>query len=188
MRCNRAIQSRLKRYNVCIWAEEFLKTLLSFQEEQGRWEAKLLSRPLKEAIVDEFRDSRSRFLLLDYDGTLVPFAKHPMRARPSPELIKVLQALSEDERTKVVLISGRSKAELERWFGYLGVGLVAEHGVWIRELGGRWKMLKPLKSDWKPKVLPLRERYSIRLPGFFVEEKEFSLAWTPSALARGWPL
>jgi trehalose 6-phosphate synthase/phosphatase len=177
VRCNRAIQSRLKRYNVCTWAEEFLETLLSFEEEQTRWEAKLLSQPSMEAIVDEFRDSRGRLLLLDYDGTLVPFAKHPMLARPSPELIKVLQALSGDERTKVVLISGRSKAELESWFGDLGVGLVAEHGVWIRELGGRWKMVKPLKSDWKPKILPLLQRYSDRLPGSFVEEKEFSLAW-----------
>jgi trehalose 6-phosphate synthase/phosphatase len=177
VRCNRAIQSRLKRYNVCTWAEEFLKALLSFEDEQGRWEAKLLSRSLQEAMVEEFRDSQSRLLLLDYDGTLVPFARHPMLARPSTELKKVLQSLSDDERTKVVLISGRSKAELESWFGDLGIALVAEHGVWVRELEGGWKMLKPLKSDWKPKVLPLLERYSVRLPGSFVEEKEFSLAW-----------
>jgi trehalose 6-phosphate synthase/phosphatase len=177
VRCNRAIQSRLKRYNVCTWAEEFLKALLAFEEEQGRWEAKLLSPALKEELVKEFRGSHSRLLLLDYDGTLVPFAKHPMLARPSPELLKVLGALSADERTRVILISGRSKPELETWFEGLKVGLVAEHGVWIRELGESWKMLKPLKSDWKSKVLPLLERYSVRLPGSFVEEKEFSLAW-----------
>lgn len=177
VRCNRAIQSRLKRYNICTWAEEFLQTLLSFEEEQGRWEAKLLGRPLQEAIVDEFRDSGSRLLLLDYDGTLAPFARHPTLARPTPELIEVLRALSGDEKTKVILISGRGMAELESWFGDLGVGLVAEHGVWIREKGRSWEILKPLKSDWKPRIFPLLQRYSDRLPGSFVEEKEFSLAW-----------
>jgi trehalose 6-phosphate synthase/phosphatase len=177
VRCNRAIQSRLKRYNVCTWAEEFLKALLSFKDEQGRWEAKLLSPAMKEEMINEFRDSHRRLLLLDYDGTLVPLTKHPMLARPSPVLLKMLNDLSQDERTKVVLISGRNKAELEGWFSGLKVGLVAEHGVWVRDLGGRWEMLKPLKSDWKPKVLPLLERYSVRLPGSFVEEKEFSLAW-----------
>ncbi|MDM7912235.1 MAG: trehalose-phosphatase, partial [Methanotrichaceae archaeon] len=58
-----------------------------------------------------------------------------------------------------------------------GISLVAEHGVWIREIGEDWKMLKPLSNEWKQKILPLLEMYTDRLSGSFVEEKEYSLAW-----------
>jgi trehalose 6-phosphate synthase/phosphatase len=54
---------------------------------------------------------------------------------------------------------------------------VAEHGVWIKKKKEDWRMLKQLNNDWKPKLLPLLETYADRLPGSFVEDKEFSLAW-----------
>jgi trehalose 6-phosphate synthase/phosphatase len=54
---------------------------------------------------------------------------------------------------------------------------VAEHGAWIKERGEDWKMLKPLSNEWKPKILPLMEMYADRLPGSFIEEKDYSLAW-----------
>jgi trehalose 6-phosphate synthase/phosphatase len=57
------------------------------------------------------------------------------------------------------------------------IGLVAEHGVWIRKRNEDWRILKPLTNDWKLKILPVMEMYSDRLPGSFVEDKEFSLAW-----------
>jgi trehalose 6-phosphate synthase/phosphatase len=77
----------------------------------------------------------------------------------------------------VVLISGRNRNELSSWFGGLDIGLVAEHGVWIKEKGDDWRMLKPLSNEWKPKILPLMEIYADRLPGSFIEEKDCSLAW-----------
>jgi len=116
-------------------------------------------------------------LLLDYDGTLVPFAKEPRLARPDEELLNLLAALGADPATEVVIISGRPRRDLEEWFGHLPVALVAEHGVWLRHKGAEWRMLKTITTEWKERVRPILQLYVDRLPGALLEEKEFSLAW-----------
>lgn len=116
-------------------------------------------------------------LLFDYDGTLVPFASHPQLAKPDRELMNLLAILGADPRNELVLLSGRDKATLEDWFGSLRIGLVAEHGAWIKEPDKPWEMIKSLAADWKPKLLPILKLYAERVAGTFVEEKEFSIVW-----------
>lgn len=53
-----------------------------------------------------------RVLMLDYDGTLAPFHVRPARALPYPGVTKALAELMEGGGTRVVIISGRSAAEL----------------------------------------------------------------------------
>jgi trehalose 6-phosphate synthase/phosphatase len=55
--------------------------------------------------------------------------------------------------------------------------LVAEHGAWIKTEGNPWGLYKPLSSAWKESLRPILEIYADRLPGAFVEEKEYSLVW-----------
>jgi len=38
-------------------------------------------------------------------------------------------------------------------------------------------LVKPLRSDWKAQILPILKASAGRLPGAFVEEKEYALAW-----------
>ena len=76
-----------------------------------------------------------------------------------------------------MIISGRDKKILERWFGEIGVCLVAEHGAWCRDEGEDWKMVEPLNEDWKEKIIPIFDLFVDRTPGSFVEEKSFSLVW-----------
>ncbi|HIC95876.1 TPA: trehalose-phosphatase [Candidatus Bipolaricaulota bacterium] len=77
----------------------------------------------------------------------------------------------------MVIISGRDKATLERYFGNLRVALVAEHGVWLREPQGSWRTIEPLTDEWKEEIHPILELYVDRTPGSILEEKEFSLVW-----------
>jgi trehalose 6-phosphate synthase/phosphatase len=114
---------------------------------------------------------------LDYDGTLVPFVGRPEMAVPPEELLNTLKHLSDDPKTEIVLVSGRDRDTLLRWFGRLNIGLVAEHGVWIKEKNQDWQLTKALMNDWKPQILPILNTYVDRLPGSFVEEKEFSIVW-----------
>ncbi len=65
---------------------------------------------------------------------------------PGAKLLRLLEKLTKNLRTEVVLISGRDKDTLESWFGGLNVGLVAEHGVWIKEKGGGWETIETLTS------------------------------------------
>ena len=98
-------------------------------------------------------------------------------AGPTDPVLSLLGELASNAANHVVLISGRDRNTLETWFGRLSVSLVAEHGVWIREQKKDWRMTKPLSNDWKPQILPLLEMYADRLPGSFIEEKEFSYVW-----------
>jgi len=57
-----------------------------------------------------FRDvarAPRRLLLLDYDGTLAPFRIDPADAKPYPGVIERLEAIMEDPRCCVMIVSGR---------------------------------------------------------------------------------
>ncbi len=175
---NRTMQTRLKRYDVVRWADEFVRSLLSLQQEQKGMEATIFGPAAKEPLLRHFRDASRRLLLLDYDGTLVPFEDHPHLAIPTEPLLRMLRNFADDPRTEVVVISGRDKATLQEWFKSPPIALAAEHGAWIRDKDEKdWHMIMPLTNDWKPQMLPLLELYADRLPGSSVEEKDFSIAW-----------
>ena len=177
VRRNRAMQARLKQYNVVRWAEEFIQTLLSLKAKQGEFNAKYLGTEVRQKLNRDFDQARRRLVLLDYDGTLTPFVEQPQMARPSQKLLETLTHLVQERQNQVVIISGRDRETLDRWFGSLGIGLVAEHGVWMKNSGADWRMIRTLASDWKQQMRPLLELYADRLPGSFVEEKEFSIVW-----------
>ena len=174
---NRIMQKRLRRYNVARWANEFIDRLLFTKKFQREMREKALSYGMQKKLAGDFQESDKALLLLDYDGTLVPFSPKPAQARPGAQLIKLLERFTKNPRNEVVLISGRDKDTLGRWFGGLNVGLVAEHGVWIKEKGGEWEAIETLTSDWKEEVHPILESWVDRTPGSFIEEKEFSLVW-----------
>jgi trehalose 6-phosphate synthase/phosphatase len=128
-------------------------------------------------LLYAYAKSRQRLFLLDYDGTLVGFKGKPVEADPDEGVMRVLQDLSDNRNNTVVMISGRDKTTLERWFGHLNVALVAEHGGWVRDKGQTWQCTHPLGSEWKETIRPIMELYSDRTPGSALEEKTFSLVW-----------
>jgi len=174
---NRIMQKRLHRYNVEQWANEFMDKLLSTKKLQREMEEKGLTYEMQRRLTNAFQHSDKALFLLDYDGTLVPFSPKPMEAMPGANLLRLLEELTKNPRNEVVLISGRDKDTLESWFGGLDVGLVAEHGMWIKERGGGWETIETLTSDWKEEVYPILESWVDRTPGSFIEEKGFSLVW-----------
>jgi len=174
---NEIMQNRLRRYNVVRWADDFIRQLLSVKDRQKKFNARLLALSMTEQLLKDFKKALRRLIFLDYDGTVVPFASYPQMAKPSDHLLKILKDISEDPANTIILMSGRDKDNLQDWFGSLDMGLVAEHGVWIKEKNEDWRLIKPLTNDWKPRLRPVLEMYAERLPGAFVEEKEFAIAW-----------
>ncbi|KAL6765404.1 trehalose-6-phosphate synthase/phosphatase [Haematococcus lacustris] len=94
-------------------------------------------RKLEEAAVTaSYASSRARVLLLDYDGTLTPSSQHAISLAPDDQVLTVLRALTADPDNRVVLFSGRPKAELTEWFASVPhLGLVAENGFWLHPAG-----------------------------------------------------
>ncbi|MGH7990649.1 MAG: bifunctional alpha,alpha-trehalose-phosphate synthase (UDP-forming)/trehalose-phosphatase, partial [Limisphaerales bacterium] len=107
IRRNQHLQERLRRYNVVRWADDFVQALLSTQKTEAARQARLLTGKAYTGMVQQYRSAARRALLLDYDGTLVPFSQEPKLARPDAELIETLTALGSDPANEVTIISGR---------------------------------------------------------------------------------
>ncbi len=177
VRRNRLMQRRLKRYDVRRWAAEYVGALEAVKEKQRLREAKYLGLSARTELVSDYVASGRRLIALDYDGTLVPLAGTPGAAMPTAETKRLLARLAADPGNRLVVVSGRDRETLSGWFGELDIDLIAEHGVWIRERGSSWEKIKPLRDDWKPRVSQMLEHYVDRLPGSFIEDKDYSLAW-----------
>jgi trehalose 6-phosphate synthase/phosphatase len=173
----RPMQRRLRRYDLRSWGQHFLDSLTSVASQRRALSARSITDEEKSELRAAYASASSRLILLDYDGTLVPFRAKPSDARPDADVIELLRPLTNDKTNEVVIVSGRDKETLSGWFEGLDVGLIAEHGVWAKERGGAWSMIEPLRNEWKEEVRPFLDLYVDRTPGSFLEEKEFSLVW-----------
>ena len=175
-----ALFKRIRQNNVFSWSERFLSNLeAAASSRQERDQAKPEPLPF-ESTVKVFHNSKSRLLLLDYDGTLVQYALRPQDAVPPEELIQLLGRLASISNTTAVVVSGRSRADLETWFGDIeGLWLAAEHGAIMRSPETMaWELHQGGFSDeWKADVYPVLEHFVARTPGSLIEEKEFALVW-----------
>ncbi len=171
------MQKQLKNYDVFKWADDFLTTLDKVKEKQRRLQANFLNAQGRKKLVSEFKKSSSRLLFLDYDGTLVSHHVNPEKTKPGKPSLKLLEKILRIPDTRIVIISGRNRLTLHKWFGHLPLDFAAEHGLFIRERNKGWQMLKPIRKNWKKKILPILRKYEEKLPGAFTEEKEYSVAF-----------
>jgi trehalose 6-phosphate synthase/phosphatase len=173
-----AMRRRLKESEVQRWAGRFLDSLdqaVSLSEELS---VKFIDSEDVEKLTAAYQTSGKRLILLDYDGTLVPFADEPQRAAPSKDLMTLLKSLSDDPANEVVIASGQIRNGLQRWFKSLPITLVAEHGAWVRnKSNSRWRLALSSDNKWKDSVRPMLVLFTERVPGSWIEEKVFSLAW-----------
>jgi trehalose 6-phosphate synthase/phosphatase len=177
IRHNEVMQKRLKRYNVERWAHDFMENLARTKHKQLDMAAKNLGPEMRKHLRRDYLASNRRLLLLDYDGTLVSFVDEPARAIPDKKIFRILKKLIADNKNEVVIVSGRDRNTLDKWFGEINLGLIGEHGVWLRKSTGKWEMLKPSRKDWKDQIRPILEQFADRTPGARLEEKDFSLVW-----------
>lgn len=173
---NQTMQRRLSRYSLFRWVEDFISGLLEIKNRQKELETRKLSPQVRNRLIRLYQESSHRLFLLDYDGTLVPLVEQPRKAKPDSELLALLKGLATSPQNTVVLISGRDRETLQNWFKEPNIALVAEHGVWMRrENTHQWRIMDRLSQEWRDWIKPVLERSADRLPGSFVEEKEYSL-------------
>ena len=174
----RALQRRVISYDVERWARAFLEGL----ERTPRIEDEGIGTQTSSAavlrLVRCLRRASDLILLLDFDGTLVPFAPSPELAKPDPSLLRLLGGLAARPHTEVHVVSGRARETIQRWLGWLPIGLHVEHGTWSRLAGdAEWTCAEPPDLEWRPRVISILEDWASRTPGSFVEEKTACVAW-----------
>ncbi len=127
--------------------------------------------------------TRKRMLFLDFDGTLSPIVTHPARAR-LPRSVREALLLCR-KRFCVVIVSGRSLADIEKRVGIPGIVYAGNHGYEWMEKGMRRAM--PLSAAAARAVaraaesfLALKRRYR----GAVIEHKGYSVTLNYRAVAQ----
>lgn len=111
-------------------------------------------------------------LLVDLDGTLIPFASTPEEAHLDHETVAVLNRLV-DLYVNVVIVSGRSSALIDRIRPLVpGAWWAAEHGTWRwdSQLTAMPAANAPVLDDLQTRLAPL-----LCTPGLRVERKSLSV-------------
>jgi trehalose 6-phosphate synthase/phosphatase len=182
-----AMQERIGRYDVIRWAGDFVDSLEEVRRQQREDACAEPGEEDRSELLRTCRESESRLILLNYDGTLVPPGRDLEQVRPDGDMLELLRRLRDAPGSQLVLYSGRRRESMDDLFGE-EFSLVAEAGFWVRDPGGRWHMIAPLHDAWKEEVRPLMQFYVDRTPGAFLQEKDFSLVWhcrrTEPELAR----
>lgn len=171
------MQKSLQRYNIHHWVSLFMDRLAFIREEQQSLVTKIIDDRTQSDILKSYKKADKRLIFLDYDGTLTGFKANPLMAKPDKELYEILQKLIDQPQNRIVVVSGRDKTTLEEWLGHLPIEFIAEHGVWKKETGGKWKTITRLTGQWKDEIRKVLEGYVNRTPGSFIEEKDYSIVW-----------
>jgi trehalose 6-phosphate synthase/phosphatase len=171
------MQKRLRTYDVFTWARDFFETMDRTKEEQRVLKVRLVNRSIESQIVQKYHKAVKRIIFLDYDGTLVPFSRFPETALPSESVLSQVKRLAADARNTLVLVSGRQREFMDKWFTDMQIVLVAEHGAFIRIPPADWSSEVDTDPAWKTQVLPVLQRYADRCSRAFIEEKTLSLVW-----------
>ncbi len=175
--------ARMKRIvstnNVHFWARSFVDALQQpISPPSSLPIARTINARILQNLTIDCAQAKRRLLLLDYDGTLMPFVSNYKNAKPPDKILKVLKRLASMPATEVVLVSGRTTDNLDSWFRGLKIDLIAEHGMAIKRAGRKtWQNVGKINNDWKKQLLPILNKYAGLTPGARVEIKPNSLAW-----------
>jgi trehalose 6-phosphate synthase/phosphatase len=172
----RKMRERVLRADARAWAESFLGELQSHDEQAERAKTSATSPAKLEAEVERLRRAEHVVMLLDYDGSLVPFTPMPSEARPDAQLIELLLGLAQHPRYTVHLVSGRARENMDAWFGSLGIALHAEHGLWSR-VDHSWRRLIVPDLPYAAHIKSILDEFAARTPGSHVEAKSSVVAF-----------
>jgi trehalose 6-phosphate synthase/phosphatase len=173
------LRERVATFDVHRWVSNFMDQLERVTDPAAR----ALSPAAGEAALrDELGSALERndelLILLDYDGTLMPFTATPELARPDAALVHLLRALAGRPDTEVHIVSGRGREALEQWIGSLPIWLHAEHGFWSRPPGqAEWTPVADIHGSWREPVLAILRDITARTPGSLIEVKAVAIAW-----------
>jgi trehalose 6-phosphate synthase/phosphatase len=170
-----ALRRRVRRHDVSDWARRLLDA-----NPSRRVRAPAQDAALPDALTAA-QNASHLLLLLDYDGTLVPFVVPPEAALPSPGVRRLLRRLASLPATTTYILSGRDREFLDRALGTTGVGLVAEHGGWVKPPGRkRWQRGSSAPKqppDWRRDAMRLMREFEEVTPGARIERKSLALVW-----------
>eukprot|EP00930_Biecheleria_cincta_P043778 TRINITY_DN3004_c0_g2_i1.p1 TRINITY_DN3004_c0_g2~~TRINITY_DN3004_c0_g2_i1.p1 ORF type:complete len:1091 (-),score=174.91 TRINITY_DN3004_c0_g2_i1:216-3143(-) len=185
------------------WVEKNLSELKATQS-QGQRSSRTFAGASHldfDEVVSAYSSAKKRAIFLDNEGTIAANAGWKIQSGvalqkqghpPDPSVLDRLQTLADDQKNIVVVLSGRGKENLDKWFGRVdGLGLCAEHGFHRKPpaalrsgqaagVQDGWTSAEVLFEDneeWKELVTELMEKYVQRVQGSILESKSYAISW-----------
>ena len=172
------LRVRVETYDVHRWAATFLEQLESITRRSPVTAPAPESAAAGKALAERLEVTEDLLVLLDYDGTLVPYTPTPELARPDAALLELLEELAGRPKTEIHVVSGRGREALEHWLGNLHIALHAEHGFWSRASRAEaWLPATEITGEWREPALAILRDITARTPGSLIEVKSVALAW-----------
>ncbi len=155
------------------WAMSAAKDILSAKRSSTPYPA---ATPTEE-IVQQIAKARSSgcTIVLDYDGTLVPFHGKPWEARPDGELLSLLSRVCRETNLHVLIATGRTRDQIANWLSLPGLDFLTDQGSWVR-VGMQWAKLTNQPISFLKNVIPSIESTFKNIVGVVIEQKRDSLA------------
>mmetsp|Transcript_17246 Transcript_17246/g.26687 ORF Transcript_17246/g.26687 Transcript_17246/m.26687 type:complete len:1217 (+) Transcript_17246:65-3715(+) len=149
------------------------------------------------AVAKQFKNARSRLILLDYGGTILRNDNLDRLTRfqvvkqvrapslPTESIISTLKDLCSDKKNVVFVVSGKERHSLAKTLNHIpNLGLAAEHGMFISwptsKVGGKrvWETIVPQQDrSWRSIAISIMEVYTSRTHGSYIEETEMKVLW-----------
>jgi trehalose 6-phosphate phosphatase len=124
-----------------------------------------------EQFIETFGDGTPPLLLLDYDGTLAPFRVDRFKARPWVGVRERLNAIQKQQRTRMVVITGRPAGEIAPMLGLAApIEVWGLHGAERLHLDGR-RELEQASAATQEKLDELRAKLRQDSLGGLFEDK-----------------
>ena len=173
------LRVRVEKYDVHRWAATFLEQLETItRRSQASPAVPGGAKAARQALFSRLQQAEDLLILLDYDGTLVPYTPTPELARPDAGLLELLDELAKRPRTELHVVSGRGREALEHWLGGIPMALHAEHGFWSRDPHTQtWVPAAEITGEWREPALAILRDITARTPGSLIEVKSVALAW-----------
>ncbi|CAO3600305.1 unnamed protein product [Absidia cylindrospora] len=170
----------VKTHTAEFWAKSFIKRLIESRELSEQTSHTPLLK--LEQFLPNYHCAKKRLLCFGYDGTLVPLQSRGKLGvnLPSKKAILSLQALCNNPRNIVWVVSNQDELTLNRALGHIdGLGLSGENGAYIKyPHKQRWiNLMEHMDMEWKNDVIELFTYYTERTSGSFIEHKRSSITW-----------
>jgi trehalose 6-phosphate synthase/phosphatase len=161
------------------WTESFITELEKVHSDMQRRFSIHIPHLNPKSFEDAFHKAEKRLILLDYDGTLVPYEKGNISDRPPQEYVKIMKKLCSNPKNQVYVMSSRTRKSLDERLGDIpGLGLSAENGAFLKPIGGDWESLfSDVDMEWRDQVQEIFDYYAERTPGSYIEMKDVSIVW-----------
>jgi trehalose 6-phosphate synthase/phosphatase len=170
------MQKSIKKHDVVKWAADFINEMERIHLKQNDIKKKFLLPGQARSISSSFKKAKKRLIILDYDGTMVPFHNDPALALPDAPLKKLIVSLAKTPNVQLVIISGRNTEFLDSLFGDQSITLFAEHGA-LRRVEGQWISVYRKDLSWQPDIIRIMQEVTDNTPGSHIERKKTAIVW-----------